>query len=565
MVLPPSTDRATAALSSNDEAPPLFAVQNMNIVVKGLLKTPLIKNVSFELHKGEALGLVGESGSGKSITCWSSLGLPPRGVTLSVESMQLDGQIIADDKGLDLSAYRDIRGKRIAMIFQDPIAALNPVRRIGSYIRSLLKAHLGLVGDEATIEAVRLLDAVGIPQAKARLGSYPHELSGGQCQRVMIAGALSGQPDIIIADEPTTALDVTTRAQIIGLIDDLRKERGLGLILVSHDLGVVAEAVDRVAVMHQGEIVETGPVESVFSNPTHAYTKQLLDSMPPEEPPERDPFETEAVSVVECANITKVFLARGGLAEVKALSSVSLDVQKGETIGLVGESGSGKTTLGRILAGLDMPTEGTLSFSGNPVLTKQGKDFRRQRQQIQYVFQDPMSALNARLTVETQVAEGIRLHQSLDWATALEKARDFLERVGVDRAMAGRYVHQLSGGQRQRAVIARSLILEPEFVVFDEPVSALDLSIQAQVLDLIDNLKKDFDLTTVFISHDLSVVRYVSDRIAVLYHGEIVEFGDAEQIFTDPQHDYTRELLASVPKMESVRSATAERMSGIST
>lgn len=526
---------------------PQLSVDGLSVAHRTSPHNLLVSDVSLQLPHGGALGIVGESGSGKSLTCLSIMDLLPGALRQSAGAIRMNGTPLAPGR-------KGVRGRRIAMIFQDPGATMNPLRRIGPFLSGLVKLHRGLTGAAAEAEAVRLLDAVRMPAARERLRAYPHELSGGQNQRVMIAGALAGDPEILLADEPTTALDVTTQAQILDLLAELRAERGMGLVLVSHDFGVIAEAADHVAVMHAGSVVEQAPADRLFSSPQHPYTASLLASVPPEtgrasvaerqeRPPHNRPSQATKGIGIEARGLFRTFEARGR-ARVNAINDVNLAVQPSEILGVVGESGCGKSTFGRLLVGLDKPSSGDILAGGEPVATEDGAAFRLSRRRLQMVWQDPLSVLNPRLPIGYQIMEVLKAHRITDDAES--RMIELLQAVKLKAEHASRYAHQLSGGQRQRAVIARALAVEPQIVVFDEPVSALDLSVQAQVIEMIADIRNRFDLTGIFISHDIRVVRYVSDRIAVMYLGRIVEIGPADDIFHSPKHPYTQALLSAV-------------------
>ncbi|MEO4044734.1 ABC transporter ATP-binding protein [Hoeflea sp. CAU 1731] len=538
---------------------PQLSIDGLSVAHRTSPHNLLVSDVSLQLPPGGALGIVGESGSGKSLTCLSIMDLLPGALWQSAGSIRMNGAPLAPGR-------KGIRGRRIAMIFQDPGATMNPLRRIGPFLSGLVKLHRGLTGAAAEAEAVRLLDAVRMPAARERLRAYPHELSGGQNQRVMIAGALASDPEILLADEPTTALDVTTQAQILDLLAELRAERGMGLVLVSHDFGVIAEAADHVAVMRAGRVVEQAPANRLFSFPQHPYTASLLTSIPPElgrasvltsrkSPPRNRPSNATKGIGIEARGLSRLFEARGR-ARVHALNGIDLTIQPGEMLGIVGESGCGKSTFGRLLVGLDKPSFGDIRADGKPLVTDDGEAFRNSRRRLQLVWQDPLSVLNPRLSIGYQIIEVLQTHRITD--DTHSRMLELLQAVNLKAEHASRYAHQLSGGQRQRAVIARALAVEPQIVVFDEPVSALDLSVQAQVIEMIADIRNRFELTGIFISHDIRVVRYVSDRIAVMYLGRIVEIGPADDIYHTPKHPYTQALLSAVlstdPKRRKSRS-----------
>jgi microcin C transport system ATP-binding protein len=499
--------------------------------------------VSFDIAPGETVALVGESGSGKSVTALSVLKLLP-------PSAQLSGQILF--KGNDLltvppAELRAVRGNDISMIFQEPMSSLNPVHTIERQIGEVLAIHRGLRATAARKRTLELLDAVGIPDPESRLKSFPHQLSGGQRQRVMIAMALANEPDLLIADEPTTALDVTVQAQILTLLKDLQKRLGMAMLFITHDLGIVKKIADRVCVMTKGEIVETGPAADVFANPQHAYTKHLLAAEPRGKPPASD---TAAPSIVDVADLKVWFPIKRGVlrrtvGHIKAVDGVDLSIRRGETLGVVGESGSGKSTLGFALLRL-IPSDGRIVVLGNQVQGRSWKAMRPLRADMQIVFQDPFGSLSPRLSVDAIIGEGLAVH--MPRLTAAERdARvvQSLREVGLPPETRFRYPHEFSGGQRQRIAIARAMVLEPKFVVLDEPTSSLDVSIQAQVVDLLRELQQRHGLTYLFISHDLKVVRALANQLVVMRNGKIVEHGPAADIFAAPRSDYTRALMAA--------------------
>ncbi|GAB3968412.1 ABC transporter ATP-binding protein [Actinoallomurus acanthiterrae] len=509
-----------------------------------------VDGMSFDLAAGGALGVVGESGSGKSTTALALLGLH-RNTDARVTGRILlggDGPEPADVNALDDEAIREVRGRRIAMIFQDPMSALDPYYRIGDQIAEVYRAHSGAGRKAAWARAVEVLDRVGIPDATRRARARPHEFSGGMRQRALIAMALACEPEILVADEPTSALDVTVQAQILDLLDELRADTGMALLLVTHDLGVVSRSAGEVLVMHQGRAVERGPVHEVLRAPAQPYTRALLEAVPRLDAPlaaRREPGEP----LLTVTDLTREFRRPGrGLRRdvARAVDGVSLDVRRGETLGVVGESGSGKTTLVRMMVGLLAPTSGRIVFDGRELTGLPEKRLRPVRRDLQMVFQDPMSSLNPRHTVGDSIADPLRVRGVPD-GEARRTARELMERVGLDPARHDRYPHEFSGGQRQRMGIARALSLRPTLLVCDEPVSALDVSTQAQILELLRDVQEDYGLTIVFVSHDLAVIRQVSDRVAVLRDGELVELAGVDELYASPRHEYTRTLLAAVP------------------
>jgi peptide/nickel transport system ATP-binding protein len=510
-----------------------------------------VAGASFDLAPGEVLAIVGESGSGKSVTAQTIMGLT-RSPNASIEgSVRLRGRELIDAGEAEL---RNLRGEEIAMIFQDPMTSLNPVYRVGAQIVEAIRAHRPEASKgEARERAVELLGSVGIPEPQRRVDSYPHEFSGGMRQRAMIAMALALEPDVLIADEPTTALDVTIQAQILRLFERLNREHDLATILITHDLGVVAEVADRVLVMHEGRIVERGDLDQVFYSPVDPYTRKLLgevlrlDQAPPLRP------RRDEAPLLEVADLVKHYpLKRGLLGDrevnrVRAVDGVSFSVQRGETLGLVGESGSGKSTLSRTVLQLLQPTSGSVRFEGREIAGLSRRQMRPLRPEMQMIFQDPYASLNPRKRVGQIVGEPLRLHGRASGAELRHSVLELLERVGLSPEHYQRYPHEFSGGQRQRIGIARALALRPKLIVADEPVSALDVSIRAQILDLLDELQDEFGLTYLFVAHDIGVVRHVSDRIAVMHDGKIVEQGPADRVCEQPSDPYTKSLLAAVP------------------
>jgi microcin C transport system ATP-binding protein len=514
-----------------------------------------VRGVSFTLDKGEILALVGESGSGKSVTALSILQLLPYPKAFHPSgSIRLLGREMV---GADEATLRSVRGNRVGIVFQEPMTSLNPLHTVERQIAEVLMLHRRMPREQARARVIELLNLVGIADAERRLESYPHQLSGGQRQRVMIAMALANEPDLLIADEPTTALDVTIQAQILKLIRDLQQRLGMAVLLITHDLGIVRKVADRVCVMTQGEIVEQGPVGRIFEAPQHPYTKHLLASEPRGRPlvPRRDaPVVLEGRDVKVHFPIQRGFLKRT-VGWIKAVDGVSLAVREGETVGVVGESGSGKTTLGLALLRL-IPSRGEILFEGTSVQGWSWKQMRPLRRQMQIVFQDPYGSLSPRLTVGEIVEEGLLVHRL---AKTPEERRErvarILEEVGLEASMIDRYPHEFSGGQRQRISIARAMVLEPRFVVLDEPTSALDVSVQAQIVDLLRTLQERHRLAYLFISHDLRVVRALAHHLIVMKDGRVVEQGPAAEIFEAPRHPYTRALLAAAFDIEVAEEA----------
>ncbi|MFB9147227.1 ABC transporter ATP-binding protein [Halomonas alkalicola] len=525
---------------------PLLSLRNLTIALpKGADRAYAVEDVSYDVKRGEILCVVGESGSGKSMAANAIMGLLPKGVRPVGGEALFDGQ---DLLTLTEKQHRQLRGLRIGMIFQEPMTALNPLMRVGAQISEVFEAHGMLSGRERQEKALALLIEVGIPQPEKAIRAYPFQLSGGQRQRVMIAMALALEPELLIADEPTTALDVTTQAQILELILDLQRRRGMAVMFITHDFGVVAEIANRVCVMRHGKIVELGDARPVLDNPQHHYTRALIEAIPSDVIPEARGAETDT-PLLEVENLNKVFRSRGGLfkpaREVHALREVSFSLVKGETIGIVGESGSGKSTLGRCVVRLEHPDSGTMKLSGTDFMNLKGEALRRERHRVQMIFQDPYASLNPRHRVGYAIAQG-PLANGVPRAKAMAQADALLELVGLG-GTADRFPHEFSGGQRQRIGIARALALEPELIVADEAVSALDVSIQAQILELLEELKQKLSLSLLFITHDLRVAAQICDRIIVMQHGRIVEQGPARDVFLAPQEAYTRQLLEAIP------------------
>jgi len=525
---------------------PLLQVENLAVDFQiGKRTAHAVRGISFELHKGETLAIVGESGSGKSVSALSILQLlayPP--ASHPSGSIKFEGQEMI---GASKNTLRSIRGNRIAMIFQEPMTALNPLHTVYKQIGEVLRVHKGLSPERTRARVLELLHLVGIPDPETRLASYPHQMSGGQRQRVMIAMALANDPDLLIADEPTTAVDVTIQAQILELLEDLQQRLGMAMLLITHDLGIVRKVADRVAVMTQGEIVEQGPTEAIFESPQHAYTRHLLAAEPKGRP---EPADPDAPIVIEGQDVKVWFPIKRGVlrrtvGHIKAVDGISLAVREGHTVGVVGESGSGKTTLGLGLIRLER-AEGTLTFRGTDLRQPQGRALRALRKELQIVFQDPYGSLSPRLSIRQIIGEGLRVHQLADSPAEADRMIEaVLDEVGLESAMAERYPHEFSGGQRQRIAIARAMILKPRFVVLDEPTSALDMSVQAQIVELLRDLQQRHKLAYLFISHDLKVVRAMAHDLIVMKDGKVVEQGTADRVFDSPQQPYTRALLTA--------------------
>jgi microcin C transport system ATP-binding protein len=525
---------------------PLLRVRDLRVAFRTAGRTvEAVRGLSFDVHKGETVALVGESGSGKSVTALSVLQLLPYPV-----ASHPGGSIVFDGEemiGASKRLLHQIRGNRVALIPQEPMTALNPLHTVSKQIGEVLRLHKGLSGERTRARVLELLRLVGIPDPESRLASYPHQLSGGQRQRVMIAMALANDPDLLIADEPTTALDVTIQAQILELLQELQENLGMAILLITHDLGIVRRVADRVCVMTDGEIVEDGPTAEIFDRPQHAYTRHLLAAEPKGRPDA--PVEDAAV-VVEGQDVKVWFPIKRGVlrrtvGHIKAVDGISLEVREGHTVGVVGESGSGKTTLGLALLRLER-AEGGLRFRGEDLRSYSGKALRPLRREMQIVFQDPFSSLSPRLSVRQIIGEGLRVHRLADSAVEQDRLIDgVLEEVGLEAGMADRYPHEFSGGQRQRIAIARAMVLKPRFVVLDEPTSALDMSVQAQIVELLRDLQRRHRLAYLFISHDLKVVRALAHHLIVMKDGKVVEQGSADAVFEQPQEAYTRALMTA--------------------
>jgi peptide/nickel transport system ATP-binding protein len=526
---------------------PVVSVRNLRIALPDDAERPYaVDGVSLDLVPGQIVCVVGESGSGKSMCAHALMGLLPDTVTVAGGEILFEGQDLLkkDDAG-----WRDLRGRRIAMVFQEPMTALNPLMRIGDQMMEMFEAHGLLTPQERRAKALALAREVGLPDPERIVRAYPHQLSGGQRQRAMIAMALALEPAVLVADEPTTALDVTTQAQILKLIRNLQRSHNMAVMFITHDFGVVADIADQVVVLRHGQVVEEGAAHDVFTHPQHDYTKALLAAVPSIDPPPRQPL-TERAKAIEVIGLAKTFVTSGGWfrpdRKVEAAAGVSFTIFAGETLGLVGESGSGKSSVARLVMRLIKPDRGTVRVGDIDLTTLDGAALRAQRHRIQMIFQDPFASLNPRRKVGHIIADGL-VTRGVDAATAMRRARDLLGLVGLDAGAIARYPHEFSGGQRQRIGIARALALEPEIIVADEAVPALDVSVQAQVLRLLEDLKARLGLSMLFITHDLRVAAQICDRIAVMQRGRIVELKPTAALFAAPEHAYTRELLAAVP------------------
>ncbi|ACQ79380.1 ABC transporter related [Beutenbergia cavernae DSM 12333] len=569
------TVETTAAATTGE---PILSVRGLDVdfFVDGEW-LPAAIDVTYDLHPGEVLAIVGESGSGKTQSSMSLLGLlPPNGRARG--SATLGGRELI---GMSTRNLRRVRGKDISVIFQEPMTALNPVYTVGFQIVEALRVHQNLGPARAKERALELLRLVEIPEPERRFDSYPHQLSGGQRQRAMIAQSLANDPTLLVADEPTTALDVTVQAEILKLMRDLRGRINSGIILITHDMGVVADMADRIVVMKNGRIVETGTAAAIFGAPQHPYTKQLLDAVPhlgthSTEPARREErrAELEAFSAAEpvmaATGLEITYPKRGRSPAFRAVDGVDLTIAPGEVVGLVGESGSGKTTIGRAVVGLLPVSGGSLRIGGVDMVGATAKDLRPLRSQVGIVFQDPGSSLNPRLPIGESIGEPLMLHRGVKGAELARHVERLLDQVELPRSMRNRYPHELSGGQRQRVGIARALSLEPKLLVADEPTSALDVSVQARVLELFQDLQREHGFACLFISHDLAVVEMLASRIAVMHHGKLVEIGATEQVVSNPQDPYTQRLIAAVPvpdpdeqrKRREMRDALLEAAAG---
>ncbi|MFD6818326.1 dipeptide ABC transporter ATP-binding protein [Microbacterium sp. NPDC060132] len=520
----------------------------------------VVDGIDLTVHRGEVFALLGESGSGKSMTARAIMGLIDNG---TVEAATLS---LGDTDLLTVTPeqHRRLRGVRVSLVMQDALSALNPVLSIGDQIIDLIRAHTPVGRREAEARAVELLTLVGIPSPEKRVRDYPHQFSGGQRQRILIAMAIALDPDLIIADEPTTALDVTVQAQILDLLLSLRDRLGMGVLLITHDLGVVMEVADRVAVMRTGRIVESGPADDVLTAPRDPYTLQLLDSMPQDVSAAAD--DDGSAPILEGRGLERTFRSGSGRRahRVTAVGGVDLSLRSGEILAIVGESGSGKSTLARMLVGLDSPDAGTLRYRDQDVTRGRLRDRKVLRRGVQMVFQDPYMSLNPRMTVQQIIAEPLAATRTGTPASRRERVSELLELVGLDPDMASRFPHQFSGGQRQRIGIARALALDPDVLVCDEPVSALDVSIRAQIIDLLCELRERLGMSIVFIAHDLSLVRHIADRVAVMYLGDMVEVGDTEEVYRHPAHPYTQALLSAIPPQTRAERGMLQRRTRLS-
>jgi len=533
---------------------PIISVENLSIAFQSGDQTQtVVKGVNFDIARGETVALVGESGSGKTVSALSILGLLPNSASHPAGKIIYNGPERSYDMlTLSEDELRKLRGDQITMIFQEPMTSLNPLHSIEKQVAEVLKLHRGMDGAPLQARVIELLEKVGIRNARSRLKAYPHELSGGQRQRVMIAMALACEPDLLIADEPTTALDVTIQAQILVLLEELKREFNMALLLITHDLGVVRKMADRICVMNQGEVVETGSAADIFDNPQDPYTQHLLSAEPSGEPPVED---LSARVIVETDDLKVWFPIKAGVLRrtvdyVKAVDGVSLKVREGQTVGVVGESGSGKTTLGLAILRL-ISSDGPIVYMGQNIAELSSKELRPLRRNLQIVFQDPYGSLSPRMSIGEIIGEGLEIqHPELSYAERRERVNGALSEVGLEPSSQDRYPHEFSGGQRQRIAIARAMVLQPTFIMLDEPTSALDMSVQAQIVDLLRDLQSKRNLAFLFISHDLKVVRALSNHVMVLQNGKVVEEGSGQQIFEEPKTDYTKALLASAFDLE---------------
>ncbi len=532
--------------------PPILSVEGLSVTFNHRQK--VVDDISFAIFPGETFALVGESGSGKSITALSALRLLPNNARINASAINLQGDNLLHRSEFELCK---VRGRRIALIFQDPFVSMNPVMTIGRQIEEVIRIHFSLPREAIKQRVLELLQQVEISNPRQRIKDFPHQLSGGQRQRVMIAMALAGKPDLLIADEPTTSLDVTIQAQILMLLKTIQQQTGMALWLISHDLALVSTMADRVAVMQQGKIVETGLTTALFNHPKHPYTRKLLNALPSMSHAGIDSIDRGSVQgkwpLLQVSDFYCYYPIRKGIFKrvvdhVRAVDGVSFDIQQGKTLALVGESGCGKTTLGKSLLNLIPGSRGQVIINGVELNGLTGEKLRRQRANIQIIFQDPFSAMNPRMLVGDIIAEGISaLHPKVSSNERKTRIRQLLQHVDLQEDSANRYPHEFSGGQRQRICIARALAVEPKLIVCDEPTSALDVSVQAQIIQLLKALQKEQGVSYLFITHDLAVVAEIADDVAVMYQGKIIEQGRIEQVLSQPEHPYTRKLLAAVP------------------
>jgi peptide/nickel transport system ATP-binding protein len=529
---------------------PVLTIENLTVSLpKGADRPNAVEDVSFTVAQHEILCIVGESGSGKSVTAQTVMGLLPRGTLDPVAGRVLLKGV--DMLGASQQQFSKMRGETMAMIFQEPMTALNPVMRVGDQIAEMLEIHTDMGAGQRKARVLEVMADVGLPDPRRTYEVFPHQISGGQRQRVMIAMALVLEPPLLIADEPTTALDVTTQARILDLIKDIQRRHGMAVLFITHDFGVVAEIAHRVAVMQHGRIVEAGETAQVLNRPQHAYTRMLMAAVPSLVPPERPEPETRDVAL-QTRQLVKTYGTAGWFGRgrvIEAVKGVDLTLHRGETVGIVGESGSGKSTVARCIVRLIDPTSGEVLIDGQNIASLSQSQLRPRRRDVQVVFQDPYRSLNPRRTVGQSIIEG-PMNFGLSHAAALARAEELMRVVQLGADVLNRYPHEFSGGQRQRICIARALAMEPTVLVADEPVSALDVSVQARVLTLLDEVRQQFRLAMLFITHDLRVAAQVCDRILVMKEGEVVEQGDTGRIYADPQHAYTRELMAAVPGRE---------------
>ena len=540
---------------------PLLKVSNLHTQFgTGDNAVKAVDGIDFTINKGETFVLLGESGCGKSVTALSIIRLLPSAAKIMEGSIHLYDQNLFELPEYEL---RKIRGNRIAMIFQEPQSSLNPVLTAGQQIGETLKQHKGIKGKAQRRQVIELLDAVGIPQPQQRIDEYPHQFSGGMKQRIMIAIALAGEPELLIADEPTTALDVTIQAQVLELLQQLQKDTGMAMLFITHDLGVASNIADHIGVMYNGKIVEQKSSKEFFSGHKHPYSQQLFDALPSKEKRNREAMgkpqrhKRQAVPILRVRDLKVYFPIKKGLFKrtvgyVRAVDGVSIEISSGETVAVVGESGSGKTTMGKGILQLFRPTEGSVVFEGEELTTMSDKELRSRRSDIQIIFQDPYSSMNPRMMIVDIIEEGM-IAQGIgkDKKERLQKVDELLQQVGLETAYKFRYPHEFSGGQRQRICIARALAVEPKLIICDEPTSSLDVSVQSHILELLNKLQEKLGLAYLFITHNISVVEYFAHYVAVMYQGKIVEQGPVDEVLYNPQHAYTRELLSAVPRIKT--------------